>query len=222
MTPYSAAAAGSRSSRASSRSAALRTSSGNSSESSRSRSSFTSACSGSASPSSSWIAFSCWRRKNSRCPSSSCDCTCDWIFVPSSKTWSSRLRIFETSRSRSSVSASSRISCFSSVFSRSVEATRLQRLLASSTFAAAIESSSGRYGARPMIRPKRPWAFRSSASSSRVSSASSGRGEKRATRYGSPATGSSSRIRRRPWTRIRSVPSGTRIILCTTAAVPIS
>ena len=32
----------------------------------------------------------------------------------------------------------------------------------------------------------------------------------------------SRRTRRIPWTRMRSVPSGTRIILCTTAAVPIS
>ena len=182
MTPYSAAAGGSFSRRPSSRRAALSMSSGSSSSSSRSRSSLTSACSGSPSPSSSWIAFSCWRRKNSRWPSSSCDCTCDWIFVPSSKTSSSRLRIFETSRSRSSVSASSRISCFSPVSRRRVEATRLQRPLASSTFAAAIWSSSGRYGARPMIRPKRPCAFRSSASSSRLSSVSSGTGQKRATR----------------------------------------
>ena len=71
------------------------------------------------------------------------------------------------------------------------------------------------------MRPKRLCAFRSSASSSRLSSASSGTGAKRATRYGSSVTGSSSWMRRRPWTRIRSVPSGTRIILCTTAAVPI-
>ena len=45
------------------------------------------------SPSSSWIAFSCWRRKNSRWPFSISDCTCDWIFEPSSSTSSSRLRI---------------------------------------------------------------------------------------------------------------------------------
>ncbi len=44
-----------------------------------------SACSGSPSPSSFWIALSCWRRKYSRCPFSISDCTCDWIFEPSSK-----------------------------------------------------------------------------------------------------------------------------------------
>ena len=55
----------------------------------------TSACSGSPSPSSCWIAFSCWRRKYSRWPFSISDCTCDWIFEPSSNTSSSRLRIAE-------------------------------------------------------------------------------------------------------------------------------
>ena len=93
ITPYSAAAAGRRSRRASSRSTALRVSSGRSAVSTRSRSSRISACSGSPSPSSSWIAFICWRRKNSRWPFSISDWTCDWIFVPSSKTSSSRFRI---------------------------------------------------------------------------------------------------------------------------------
>ena len=68
MTPCSAAAGGSFSSRDSSRSAAFRACSGRFAASIRSRSSFTSACCSSPSPSSSWIAFSCWRRKNSRWP----------------------------------------------------------------------------------------------------------------------------------------------------------
>ena len=139
MTPYSAAADGSFSRRPSSRSTALRTSSGSSpSASTRPRSSAISACSGSSSPSSCWIAFSCWRRKYSRCPFSISDCTCDWIFEPSSNTSSSRFRIAETIRSRCSTSISSRISWRSSVLIvRSVEATRWQRALGSSTFAAA-------------------------------------------------------------------------------------
>ena len=83
MTPCSAAAGGSFSSRASSRSAALRTSSGSSAASICSRSSSTSACCSSPSPSSSWIAFSCWRRKYSRWPLSISDWTCDWICEPS-------------------------------------------------------------------------------------------------------------------------------------------
>ncbi len=77
MTPYSAAAGGSFSSRESSRSAALRASSGSSSSWSRSRSSLTSACWSSPSPSSSWIAYSCWRRKYSRWPFSISDWTWD-------------------------------------------------------------------------------------------------------------------------------------------------
>ena len=36
----------------------------------------------STSPSSSWIALSCWRRKNSRWPLSISDSTCDWISRP--------------------------------------------------------------------------------------------------------------------------------------------
>jgi ATP-dependent Lon protease len=91
-----------------------------------------------------WIAFSCWRRKNSRWPFSISSCTCDWILEPSSKTSSSRFRIAEMSRSRASMSVSSSSRCFSSVFSRSVEATRLQSALGSSTFAAATDNSSGR------------------------------------------------------------------------------
>ena len=48
--------------------------SGSSAASIFSRSSLTSACCSSPSPSSSWIAFSCWRRKNSRWPLSISDC----------------------------------------------------------------------------------------------------------------------------------------------------
>src|SRR2546423_370926 len=120
MTPYSAAAGGSFSSRASSRLAAFNASSGSSISSSRPRSSLISACSASPSPSSSWIAFSCCRRKNSRWPFSISDWTCDWIFVPSSKTSSSRFRITESSRSRAVTSAISRSRCFSSVLIRIV------------------------------------------------------------------------------------------------------
>ncbi len=222
ITPYSAAAGGSFSSRESSRSAALRTSSGSSSAASCSRSSFTSACCSSPSPSSSWIAFSCWRRKYSRWPFSISDWTCDWIFEPSSITSSSRFRIVVIWRSRSSTFAVSSSCCFSSVFRRIVEATRCESALGSSTFTAAIWSSSGRYGTAAMIRPKRFWTLRVSASSSFEGSTISGTSLNSPTRYGSSLTRRSSLMRRTPWTRIRSVPSGTRISLCTIAAVPIS
>ena len=48
----------------------------------------------------------------------------------------------------------------------------------------------------------------------------SGRSSSSATRYGSFCWGLTRRTRWRPWTRIRSVPSGTLIILWTTATVP--
>ena len=48
--------------------------------------------------------------------------------------------------------------------------------------AAAIESSSGRYGTRPMMRPNRFWTLRVSASTSGVSGTTSGTSSKRATR----------------------------------------
>ncbi len=88
------------------------------------RSSLISACWSSPSPSSSWIAFSCCRRKNSRWPLSISLATCDWIFEPSSDISTSRPRIGAIRRSRSSTSAVSSSSCRSSVFSRSVEAIR--------------------------------------------------------------------------------------------------
>ena len=94
ITPYSAAAGGSFSRRDSSRSAALRDVLGQLElRELRRAARSTSACCSSPSPSSSWIAFSCWRRKYSRWPFSISDWTCDWIFEPSSITSSSRLRI---------------------------------------------------------------------------------------------------------------------------------
>ena len=147
MTPYSAAADGSFDSRSSSRRACFSTSSGRSASSICERSSASSACCSSPSPSSSWIAFSCWRRKYSRCDVSISDWTWDWIFVPSSKTSSSRERMTVSRRRRSSTSAASRSSCFSSVLRRIVDAMRLARALGDSALAAANSSSSGRYGA---------------------------------------------------------------------------
>ncbi len=164
MIPYSAAAEGSFSSRPTSRLTALSTSSGKFFSATCSRNSFSSACCSSPSPSSSWIAFSCWRRKNSRCPLSISEATCDWILDPSSETSSSRSRISETARRRSSTFVSSSSSCRSSVRRRTVEATRWQSALGSSTFAAANWSSSGRYGVRPMIRANCPCTLRVRAS----------------------------------------------------------
>ena len=188
MTPYSAAAGGSFSSRAELALGGLAHVLRQARRARRAARAapFTSACSGSPSPSSCWIAFSCWRRKYSRWPFSISDWTCDWIFEPSSNTSSSRLRIAETLRSRSSTLTVSRISCRSSVLIvRSVEATRCASALGSSTFAAASCSSSGRYGASPMMRANRPWTLRVSASTSGVSSSTSGSALNSPSRYGS-------------------------------------
>ena len=103
MTPYSAAAGGSLSSRASSRVAALRTSSGRLDR---------------LEPLAQLVDLGLLARRPRRAPpgspsaagggrtragpSRSRTATCDWIFVPSSNTSSSRLRISETARSRSS------------------------------------------------------------------------------------------------------------------------
>ena len=56
---------------------------------------------------------------------------------------------------------------------RTVDATRWQSALGSSTLAAASCSSSGRYGTSAITRAKRLWTLRVSASTSRVSSSSS-------------------------------------------------
>ena len=81
--------------------------------------------------------------------------------TPSSNTSSSRLRIAEIWRSRCSTSTVSSSSWRSSVLIvRRVEATRCASALGSSTFAAASCSSSGRYGASPMMRANWPWTLR--------------------------------------------------------------
>ena len=74
----------------------------------------------------------------------------------------------------------------------------------------------------PMIWPNWPWTFRVSASTSGESRSTSGSSSNSASRYGSSPAGSARRIRSRPWTRIRRVPSGTLIILWMTARVPTS
>ena len=98
----------------------------------------------------------------------------------------SRERIAEIWRSRCSTSTVSRSSWRSSVgIVRSVEATRCASALGSSMFAAASCSSSGRYGASPMICANSPWTLRVSASTSGVSTFTSGSASNSPTRYGS-------------------------------------
>ena len=182
MTPCSAAACGSFSSRESSRSACLRTSSGSSSSASCARRSSISASAGSFSPSSSWIAFSCWRRTYSRCEDSISDMTCDWIFEPMATMSSSRASTSESRRSRLPTSTSSSSACFSSTLIRSAPAIRCASADGSSRLATAICSSSGRYGTSSMMCVNVCWTLRISAVSSGPSSTSSGSSETFATR----------------------------------------
>ncbi len=73
-----------------------------------------------------------------------------------------------------------------------------------------------------MMRANWLWTLRVSASTSGESGTTSGSASNSPNRYGSSVTGSRSRTRCSPWTRMRSVPSGTLINLCTTATVPTS
>ena len=129
----------------------------------------------------------------------------------------------DTSRRRCSTSPARAAAASPSVFSRSVEATRWQSALGSSTFAAAIWSSSGQVRDEADDRARRGSA-RCASAPRPPSSPRARRAPRRTRRRGTArrATRRSSRTRRMPCTRTRSVPSGTRIILWTTAAVPIS
>ena len=134
------------SSRLSSRSTCVRTWSGSSSSCRVERSSSTSASAGSCSPSSSWIAFSCWRRTHSRWPFSISALTWLWIFEPIATMSSSRARISDSRRRRLPTSTSSSSAWRSSLPIRSAPAIRWLSADGSSRLATAICSSSGRYG----------------------------------------------------------------------------
>ena len=73
-----------------------------------------------------------------------------------------------------------------------------------------------------MMRVKMPCRLRARASTSVVRSAWSGTSSTRASRKGSVRVYGPRRTRRMPWISTRTVPSGTRTMRCTTAAVPIS
>ena len=171
------------------------------------------------SPSSSWIAFNCCRRKNSRRPLSISLATCDWILEPSSDISTSRLRIRETARSRSSTSTSLEQLLPLVGLQPEVDAIRWQSALGSSTFAAASWSSSGRYGVMPMIWPNRCWTFRVSASTSGDSGTMSGSSSSRRGGTAPPAEARRCGRGAAPGQGSRRVPSGTLIILWTTASV---
>jgi hypothetical protein len=115
-----------------------------------SRSSSTSASAGSRSPSSSWIARSCWRRTNSRCERSISPCTSVWMRVPIWMTSSSRARISAMRRSRARRRLlEQRLLLLGLQPQRAGDEVR-QRA-GSSMLATATCSSSGRYGSASTI-----------------------------------------------------------------------
>ena len=200
-----------RSRRLSSRSTWRRTSSGSAIASSCSRSSLASAADSSNSPSSLRIASSCWRSTNSRWPLSISDWTWVWISVPIEMTSSSRARIsdepaqalgdvdlleqpllllgLQPQRARDEVAQRARVV---DVGDRELE------LLGQvgDVLDDARERLPGRCGSAPRARSTRSTVSGSSSISRREVG-----------RLAAPS--SSIRTRWAPWTRIRSVPSGT-------------
>ena len=125
MTGYSALCGEMFARRSSSRRAALSASSGQArARRASARSSLISASCSLVSPSSCWMALSCWRRKYSRWLLSISLRTSLWILEPSSSTSSSWVRMPMRRRRRCSTSLSSSSACLSSVLMRMVLAMR--------------------------------------------------------------------------------------------------
>ena len=200
-----------RASRSSSRSASFSTSSGICAASIFSRSSSISFVWSSPSPSSFWIAFICSRRKYSRWFLPTSDCTCDWIFDPSSRTSSSLIRIRFSVSMRARTSSVSSTSCFTGVaMVLRLDAMKSARRPGSVMFSASVCRSSESSGDSETTFWKLLLMLRCSASISRRSSSlsSSGVALTWARRYGRTATMSSRRMRASPWTIRRRLPSG--------------
>ena len=195
-------------SRSSSRSASESTSCGGSAFLIRSHSSLISGLSPSLSPSSSWIALSCCRRKWSRWALDSSLPTCSWIFVESSSTASCRERYCPSRSSRVRTLISPSRLCFSSIVNGRLEASRSASRPGSRVLIAATCSSSGICWLWSTIRWKKRLTWCTRASSSTPSSTTSSYGSTSPTRYGSVWTTLSSRARYCPWQTIRVEPSG--------------
>ena len=222
MTPYSAEAAGSFSSRASSRSTALRASSGSVDLVRAVTELLISACSGSPSPSSSWIAFSCWRRKYSRWRG--LHLRDDLVLDLRAELRDLELAVEDHEHGAQAL----------------LDVVQLEQLLLLVGLQAQRRGDEvaerarvvdvGR-GERELLGEIRHEADQACEERLHVLLERLRLGRllvarpephERPTRYGSSWSLSISRMRRMPWTRMRSEPSGTRSIFCTTAAVPIS
>ena len=222
MTPYSAAAGGSFSSRASSRRAARSTSSGRVSSSRRARSSLISACWSSTSPSSCWIALSCWRRKYSRWPFS----ISDWTLRLDPGTELEDLQLAVEDRGDSAQPF--------------LHVRQLEQLLLLLGLDPERRGDEVAQRARVVdVRGGQLQLFREvgdeaddpgeealDVARERLDLGRVGEDVRNvlevADEVSSVALRSTIRMRRIPWTRTRGVPSGTRISLWTLAAVPIS
>ena len=208
-------------SRSSSRSASRRASSGSVASAILRRSSADSLPRSCSSPSSCWIERSCSRRKYSRCVLVIRPWVSAAICCPSSRTDSSRWRISISRRSLASTGSSSRISCRAAPSSGTGRRDQVGHLPRIGDDLGGRATSSGTSDEAP------PGAGRDRArrgagpSDLRRLSVWSSAASTRATRYGSVAMKSSSRIRSRPCTISRTVPSGARMSWWMTAAVPI-
>ncbi len=174
------------------------------------------------SPSSDWIAFSCWRRKNSRWERSISPLAWEEISCCMARTSSSFAVSSCTLRSLSTGSTASRISCAPSTFRSRFEAVRSARRPGSSMLVA-MTITSGEIGL-PRLADFSSAAFtlRISASTSRPFSPTSGSttGSTRACRCGWPSSKDWMRARPMPWTRTRIRPSGSFSMRMMSATVP--
>ena len=174
------------------------------------------------SPSSDWIAFSCWRRKNSRCERSISPLAWVEISCCMARTSSSFAISSCTRRSRSRGSTASRISCAPSTLRSRFDAVRSARRPGSSMFVA-MTMTSGEMGLPRLADfSSAALTLRIRASTSRFFSLTSPSvtGSTLACRCGWPSSKPVMRARPMPWTRTRMRPSGSFSILMMRATVP--
>ncbi len=175
------------------------------------------------SPSSLWMAFICWRRKNSRWLRSISPLAWEEISCCMVRTSSSLAMSSWTRRRRSTGSAASRISCAPSTLRSRLEAVRSARRPGSSMLVA-MTITSGEMGLPRLLDFSRAaLTLRIKASSSREPFSwisGSAMGSIRACRWGTPSSKERTRAREIPCTRTRMRPSGSFSIRMMRATVP--
>ena len=188
-----------------------------------SRSCETSSPSSLPSPSSAWIAFSCWRRKYSRWLRSISPLACDEISCCIVRTSSSFVMSSWTRRSRSTGSRASRIACAPSTFRSRFEAVRSARRPGSSMLFA-MTMTSGEMGLPRFCdfsRAAFTLRMRASISSEPFGTPSGSLTTSiRACMWGRPSSHDEIRARESPCTRTRMRPSGSFSMRMMRATVP--